>query len=56
MATLTPAEPIPPGFFVSGAQASHQKIARLKLAAIKVGIVSLTEEERRYLASWKMGT
>jgi adenosylhomocysteinase len=31
-------------------------IARLKLAAMRVGIDTLTEEQQRYLASWEAGT
>ena len=33
-----------------------QEIARLKLAAMKVDIDTLTEEQVKYLASWEMGT
>ena len=33
-----------------------QEIARLKLAAMNVGIDILTEEQKKYLASWEMGT
>lgn len=33
-----------------------QEIARLKLAAMNVGIDTLTEEQQKYLASWEMGT
>lgn len=33
-----------------------QRIARLKLEAMGVGIDTLTEEQEQYLASWEMGT
>ncbi|MFQ5888879.1 MAG: adenosylhomocysteinase [Gemmatimonadota bacterium] len=33
-----------------------RNIARLKLAAMEVGIDSLTEAQQRYLASWDLGT
>jgi len=33
-----------------------QEIARLKLAAINVRIDRLTPEQKKYLASWEMGT
>jgi adenosylhomocysteinase len=33
-----------------------QEVARLKLAAMKITIDTLTEEQERYLASWQEGT
>ena len=33
-----------------------REIARLKLGSLGVEIDELTEEQRRYLASWDMGT
>ncbi|MBC8103036.1 MAG: adenosylhomocysteinase [Cytophagales bacterium] len=36
--------------------AIDQEIARLKLAAVGVGIDTLTDEQERYLSSWQMGT
>ena len=33
-----------------------REIARLKLGSLGVQIDELTEEQRRYLASWDMGT
>ncbi len=33
-----------------------QEVARLKLAALRVEIDQLTEEQRRYLTSWEQGT
>ncbi len=33
-----------------------QEIARLKLASMGVRIDTLTDEQRKYLASWEMGT
>ena len=33
-----------------------KEVARLKLAAMKVGIDSLTGEQKKYLASWEAGT
>ena len=33
-----------------------QEIARLKLAAMGVAIDTLTAEQKKYLASWEMGT
>ncbi len=33
-----------------------QEVARLKLAALGVGIDTLTEEQRHYLQSWELGT
>jgi adenosylhomocysteinase len=36
--------------------AIDREIARLKLAAMGVGIDNLTREQERYLASWEMGT
>ncbi len=33
-----------------------QEVARLKLAAMNIGIDELTEEQRRYLSSWREGT
>lgn len=37
-------------------EAVDREIARLKLAAMAVGVDTLTEEQQRYLASWDMGT
>ncbi len=37
-------------------EAVDEEIARLKLAAMGVGIDTLTPEQQRYLASWDMGT
>jgi adenosylhomocysteinase len=37
-------------------EAVDREIARLKLAGMHVGIDTLTEEQRKYLASWDMGT
>jgi adenosylhomocysteinase len=37
-------------------EAVDKEIARLKLAAMGVGIDTLTPEQQRYLASWDMGT
>ena len=36
--------------------AIDEEIARLKLQAMGVAIDTLTEEQRRYLASWRAGT
>lgn len=36
--------------------AIDRKIARLKLEAMEIGIDKLTDEQNRYLASWKEGT
>jgi adenosylhomocysteinase len=33
-----------------------QEVARMKLAAMQIDIDTLTEEQRRYLASWQEGT
>ena len=33
-----------------------EEVARLKLASLGVEIDSLTEEQREYLSTWKMGT
>jgi adenosylhomocysteinase len=33
-----------------------RQVARLKLAAMKVKIDTLTEEQRKYLESWEEGT
>ena len=33
-----------------------KEVARLKLASLGVRIDELTEEQRRYLASWEAGT
>jgi len=46
---------IPPGIHVLPLEID-QEIARLKLAAMGVEIDELTEEQRRYLASWERGT
>ena len=37
-------------------EAVDREIARLKLAAMGAEIDVLTEEQRKYLASWDMGT
>lgn len=37
-------------------EAVDKEISRLKLAAMGVGIDTLTPEQQRYLASWDMGT
>jgi adenosylhomocysteinase len=37
-------------------EAVDKEIARLKLAAMGIGIDTLTPEQQRYLASWDMGT
>jgi len=37
-------------------EAVDREIARLKLASMGVAVDTLTEEQRKYLASWDMGT
>jgi adenosylhomocysteinase len=44
-----------PGVHAVPAQVDRE-IARLKLSALGVRIDALTEEQRRYLASWEKGT
>jgi adenosylhomocysteinase len=33
-----------------------ETVSRLKLSAMKIKIDELTEEQKRYLATWEMGT
>jgi adenosylhomocysteinase len=46
---------LPPGLHVLPLEIDHE-IARLKLQAMGITIDELTEEQRRYLASWEYGT
>jgi adenosylhomocysteinase len=46
---------LPPGVY-DVPEAIDKEVARLKLASLGVQIDQLTDEQRRYLASWDMGT
>jgi adenosylhomocysteinase len=51
----TRSEPLPPGVHTVPAEIDRE-VARLKLASMGITIDELTEEQRRYLSSWKEGT
>ena len=53
---LVRAEPRPAPQVLAVPRAIDEEIARLKLTAMDVRIDSLTEQQRRYLASWESGT
>ncbi len=53
---LLTADPIPEPQVINVADQIDDQIARLKLAAMGVGIDTLTEQQRTYLSSWESGT
>src|SRR5207302_1108322 len=46
----------PPDVLLTVTESIDKEVARLKLASLGVRIDELTEEQRRYLASWDTGT